>query len=212
MSQIPQWRAANGQTVGVDLTTGDLDVSAGGSFGGALDVGGALTAGSVAATGAVSGASVSASGALSGATLAVSGAATLTPLTDALVRATLTATGGTGGATAGTLTMTLTRQDGSAVASAREVNIVANPTAYRTGADDDSITFSAATVGTIVASGDGWALVRTNAAGAFACTVSNADDDTTHLSARTALAGVSSLTYACSVVGSNSDSAEWTGP
>jgi hypothetical protein len=206
--QIPQWRAGNGQTVGIDLTTGDLDVSAGGSYGGALDVGGALTAGSVASDGAVTGTSVSASGALSGATLTVSGAATLTPVSDRMVLATVAAVGGSGGATAGTLTVTLTRLDGSAVTSARQVYIATGANQYEVGQGASSVTFGSATVGSIVASGNGWALVQTSAAGVFTCVPSNSEDETVYFAVWHALAGAGDVSKACFVL-SNSDAASW---
>lgn len=79
------------------------------------------------------------------------------------------------------LALTLTRSDGSAITSARDVMIRCaaesspldpNPTPVAT------VTFSAATVGSIVASDAGWAIVRTSAAGAFACTCTDSADET----------------------------------
>jgi hypothetical protein len=45
-----------------------------------------------------------------------------------------------------------------------------------------SLTFGTATVGSIVASGGGWALIETSAAGAFACTATNTEDETLYFS------------------------------
>lgn len=70
-------------------------------------------------------------------------------------------------------------------------------------------TFGTETVGTIIASGAGWALVRTNASGAFACTQSNTADETTFTKAITAQ-GSSDVGDACVVAHSNSDAATWS--
>jgi hypothetical protein len=72
-----------------------------------------------------------------------------------------------------------------------------------------SVTFSAATTGTIVASGAGWALIETDATGAAAFTISNADDETIYFSVQSA-ASVSDLAKSCVVLASNSDAAVWS--
>ena len=61
-----------------------------------------------------------------------------------------------------------------------------------------------------MASGGGWALVETSAAGAFACTATNTDDETLYLSVMSAEGGASSGSKQCAVIGSNSDSAAWS--
>lgn len=69
-------------------------------------------------------------------------------------------------------------------------------------------TFATATTGTIVASGNGWALIATDAAGDFACTIANSADETLYFRCITAEA-VSNAGQRCVVVSSNSDSATW---
>lgn len=130
---------------------------------------------------------------------------------DTQVLATVTATGGTGGATAGTATVTLTRLDGSALESAREVFVHTNLSANTIGQYVSTVTFATGAAGSVVASGNGWALVRTNASGVCTFVPSDSEDEVVYFTAATAIGGVSSLTYACAVVGSTSDSAEWTG-
>ncbi len=128
---------------------------------------------------------------------------------DLFVRATVAAVGGSGGATAGTLTVTLTRLDGSAVTSARQVYIATGATQYEVGQGAASVTFGSATVGSIVASGNGWALVQTSAAGVFTCVPSNSEDETVYFVCWTPIAGVGTASAASIVVSSNSDDAVW---
>ena len=133
-------------------------------------------------------------------------------IADQLVVAAVAVADVTGGATDGTLTMTLLRADNStAIASARQVMINAGSEQYNHfAALSATVTFSAATTGSIVASGNGWALVQTSAAGAFACTVANSADETVYFSVDGASAGVSNLATRCAVLGSNSDAATWS--
>lgn len=135
-----------------------------------------------------------------------------TTIADQLVVAAVAVADVTGGATDGTLTMTLLRADNStAIASARQVMINAGSEQYNHfAALSATVTFSAATTGSIVASGNGWALVQTSAAGAFACTVANSADETVYFSVDGASAGVSNLATRCAVLGSNSDAATWS--
>ena len=134
-----------------------------------------------------------------------------TTLADQLVVATVAVADVTGGATDGALTLTLTRADGStAIASARQVLIRALTTRYLASTLDATVTFSAATTGSIVASGNGWAVVQTSAAGAFGCMVANSADETVYFSAATADGGVSDIAARCNVIGSNSDAATWS--
>lgn len=110
------------------------------------------------------------------------------------------------------LTLQLKRLDNTTnIASARQVLICSSLSQYQPYVGEpavSSITFSAATTGSIVASGTGWALVQTDATGAFACTCVNTDDETAYFHVRTA-ASLSDMTKAANVVGSNSDAATW---
>ncbi len=150
-------------------------------------------------------------------TIAVTGAATFTStvaaqglLTDQIVVATVAATGGAGGATAGTLTVTLKQSDEStAVGSARQCVVRVGAAQYAPGQTPVStVTFATATTGTLVDSGNGWALIETTTAGAFACTISDSADETVYVWCETA-SGVSDPTDGCLVIGSNSDDATW---
>ena len=111
---------------------------------------------------------------------------------NAIPGCTITAPNATGGATTTTLTVTLTQLGGGALTSARQVLINCNTTQYNPKSSLGSCTFGSATSGSIVASGAGWALIETTAAGAFSCTLTNASDETVYISAAHPSAGVSS--------------------
>ena len=134
------------------------------------------------------------------------------PMTDALVKAAVACANATGGATGAALTVQLYQADGTtAVASARQVLVIAGSTQYAPfPALEASLTFGTATVGSIVASGGGWALVETSAAGAFTCTATNSQDETLYFSVTTSQGGASSGSKQCCVIGSNSDAAAWS--
>ena len=131
-------------------------------------------------------------------------------LPDVHVLATV-AVGNATGSNAATCTLQLKQLDNSTnIASARQVLLLANSTQYQPYTNVpavSSVTFGTATVGSIVASGQGWALVETSATGAFACTCTNSDDETTYFYAQNVT--VSDLAKATNVVGSNSDTAVW---
>lgn len=110
---------------------------------------------------------------------------------DAIPAATITAANATGGATTTTLTVTLTRLGGAALASARQVLVTCNSTQYNPKSALGACTFGSATSGSIVASGAGWALIETTAAGAFSCTLTNSTDETVYISVAHPAAGVS---------------------
>lgn len=131
---------------------------------------------------------------------------------DQLVAATITVPDVVGGATAAALTLSLVQaQDGTTpVASARQVLIRALSQQYQPVPPfSNTVTFLNATTGSIVASGNGWALVLTSAAGLFACTANNTTDETVHFRVLTADA-ISTLTQRCMVVGCVPDAATWS--
>lgn len=109
------------------------------------------------------------------------------------------------------LTLQLNRLDGStAIAAARQVMIMTSTTQYApAGQPEASVTFGTATVGSIIASGQGWALVETDATGAFACTATNTDNETIYFFTQTA-ARVSDPSKGCNVLVSNTDAAIWS--
>jgi len=153
---------------------------------------------------------VTSAGTITGTTITASTAFAGRVLSDDFVKATVTVANATGGATGAALTLALVQADGStAITSARQVYLFCTATQY-SPTIDTSPTFGSATAGSIIASGSGWALVKTSAAGAFACTLTNATDETLYVSAATAPYGVSALGEGCVVVASNSDSVAWS--
>lgn len=128
---------------------------------------------------------------------------------DTNVLATIAVADSPGGATGSACTIQLKRLDNStAIASARQVLVYAMAGQYDSGQSDASPTFGSATTGSIVASGNGWALIETDATGAAAFTISNSTDETLYFAVRSGV--VADLTKACTVVGSNSDAATWS--
>lgn len=124
---------------------------------------------------------------------------------------TLTVVGGSGGATAGTLSLQLKQVDGTTNATAaRQVLIVATAAQYAPVTSlVSTVTFASASTGSIVATGNGWALVETSATGAFACVPSDSADETVYFRCLTA-SGVSDQSKHCLISGSNSDDAVWS--
>lgn len=136
-------------------------------------------------------------------------------LDNRLVKATVTATGGSAAATAGTLSVALVDAlTGEAVTVAQVVKVYANSTSGNRYAGDSAksgtITFGSATVGSILTSGNGWAAVKTSAAGLFTCVPSNSADETAYFSVASANGGVTAATEGCLVVESNSSAATWS--
>lgn len=129
---------------------------------------------------------------------------------DQFVVATITAAGGTGGATAGTFSIASTRSDEStAVAKAVQMLVVATDTQYAGFFDTNTnVTFNTASTGTLVASGSGWALIETDTSGAFACALANAADETVYFAAMAPI-GYSDPTDHAQII-SNSTSAVWS--
>lgn len=131
---------------------------------------------------------------------------------DEIVKATIAVANATGGATGATCAVQLKQADGTtSPTSARQVMIVAGATQYAPFPTlQASLTFGTATVGSIIASSAGWALIETSATGAFACTATNTDDETLYFSVITPASGVSDTAKSCLVLASNSDSAAWS--
>lgn len=138
-----------------------------------------------------------------------SGTAALMPMSlDHYALATISVADSSVGVNDVALTLQLKRLDNSTnLASARQVLIQAKSNQYDAGQSNAHPTFSAATVGSIVASGSGWALVATSATGAFACTCTNTTDETVWFGV--ASGPVSDATKSCQVVACVPDSALW---
>lgn len=129
---------------------------------------------------------------------------------DHLVTGVVAAADATGGSTDSLLTLDLYRLDGTTpIASARQVALRFVSTNY-IGTADNSPTLGTVTKGSIVASLAGLFVVETDANGQFACTVTNATDETLYVQAITSVGGVSALSKACLVVGCVPDSITWS--
>lgn len=128
---------------------------------------------------------------------------------DRVLVATVDAAGGTGGATAGTLSIQLKRLDGTTnPAAARQIVVLAQSSQYQPGGQPVfTVTFASATVGSIITSSPGWALCETDAAGAFVCVPSDSADETVYFRAYTADA-LTDLSKSATIF-SNSDDATW---
>lgn len=135
-----------------------------------------------------------------------------TDLQDTQVIAAVAVADATGGATDAALTLQIYRRDGSTpIASARQVMVYASVAQYNHfAAISGTLTFATATTGSIIASGAGWALVETDATGAFACTATNSADETVYFAVDTPSAGVSDTTKGVMGVISNNDPATWS--
>ena len=107
------------------------------------------------------------------------------------------------------LTLQLNKLDGTAIDAARQIIVVGSSLQYAPFAPSSTLSFVTATVGSIVYAGSGYAVVKTNAAGAFACTARNTADETLYFMAVQAF-GVSVLADGCVVLPGLQDSAAWS--
>jgi len=89
--------------------------------------------------------------------------------------------------------------------------IVASDTQYA-GIEDQNgnVTFSVATKGSILASGSGWAIVKTDGSGEFDCTVTNAVDETVWFSICSVDGGADALANGVVIRGCIPDDATWS--
>lgn len=136
--------------------------------------------------------------------------AALTTANDLFVIATVSMADVTGGATDGTVTVAIDSLDGSDITSARQVIVVFTANQYHPNPQpQNTVTFSAATTGSIITSSNGWALIQTDATGNFACTVSNSADETVYARVVSAPA-ISTLDEKCLVTGCVPDAVTWS--
>jgi len=118
---------------------------------------------------------------------------------------------GTGGATAVDCTVDLLDLSGAAHAAVGVVKIVASDTIYAgSKVPNAHVTFGTATKGSILASGSGWAVVKTDASGQFACTATNASDETVYFSVTGVDGGVDALAAGVIVRGCLPADATWS--
>jgi len=127
------------------------------------------------------------------------------------VQVVITATGGSGGATAGTISVQVNTLDGNPVAHAVDLELNSSLAQYAgTNAATGTAFFGAASTGTLNAgTGTLYAHVTTNAAGLYEGALADAADETAYFSAQTASGGVTALANGCVVVGVVPDSATW---
>ena len=80
---------------------------------------------------------------------------------------------------------------------------------YLIGQFVSTVTFSAATTGSIVATGSGYAVIETDASGDFACTISDSADETVYVAAISPW-GIADTAKACALLASNSHTMTWS--
>lgn len=128
-----------------------------------------------------------------------------------LVQVVITAVGGTGGATAGTLDVQVNDLNGTAITRAVTLFMESSQTQYAGPfAATGTAFFGAASVGTLVAgTGTLAAIITTNATGHYVSVTDNAADETCWFSARTADGGHVDAAAGCVVVDCVPNDATW---
>jgi hypothetical protein len=131
---------------------------------------------------------------------------------DKLVRVVITATGGSGGATAGTISVQVSDLQGNAITRAVNLRLDASDTDMAGPLDAaTNAQFAAATTGTlVVGSGAAAAIVTTDATGLYEGGLDDAVDETVYFSATTAPGGFASNAAGCVVAECVTDSATWS--
>ena len=130
-------------------------------------------------------------------------------LTSLIAKPVITVGNATGGSTDAALTLQLNKLDGTAIDTARQVTIAGSSLQYAPFAPSSTLSFITATVGSIVYAGAGYAAVKTDATGAFACTARNTADETLYFMAVTSFA-VGTLADGCTLLPGLQDSAAWS--
>lgn len=115
----------------------------------------------------------------------------------------------TGGATGAALTAHLHDLAGANLAKTAAILILAADTAYGFQTLNAHVTFGTATVGSILESGTGWCLAKCDATGAFACTVTNASDETVYFVAGSSR-GADAVANGIVIRGCVPDAATWS--
>jgi hypothetical protein len=127
-----------------------------------------------------------------------------------ILDAVITVADAAGGATDSALTVALQDLLGAASTKVSVVKIIAQDTQYAGMHDlNANVTFGTATAGSILASGSGWAVVKTSAVGAFACTATNAADETVYFTVCAAEGGHDALAAGTIIRGCVPDAATW---
>ena len=129
-----------------------------------------------------------------------------------LVQVVITATGGTGGSTAGTISVQVNDLAGNAISRAVNIRLDISDT-EGAGSLDAATTcqFGAASTGTLViGNGAAAAIVTTDATGLYEGALSNAADETNYFSASSTPGGAAALANGCDVVECAIESATWS--
>lgn len=130
---------------------------------------------------------------------------------DNIVDAVIAVANAAGGTTTSALTADIQDLAASGLSKTCVFRIVCSDSEY--GGSDDAnanVTFSAATLGSILASGSGYAIVKSDASGNFACTANNAVDETVYFSCATHTGGTDALANGVLVRGCVPDGATWS--
>jgi hypothetical protein len=122
----------------------------------------------------------------------------------------ITAADAPGGATTSLFTAAIKDLSGDAIEKTGVFLIVASDTQYAGSKDANAnVTFGTATAGSILASGSGYAIVKTDATGSFACTATNAVDETVYFTAASADGGADAVANGVVVRGCVPADATW---
>lgn len=132
-------------------------------------------------------------------------------LQDNLVKVVITAVGGSGGATAGTISVQVSDLDDTAISRAVNLRLDISDTNMAGPLDAaGTCQFGAATTGTlVVGSGAAAAIVTTDATGLYEGALSNAADETNYFSASTTPGGTAAAANSCVVTQCAVASATW---
>jgi len=117
----------------------------------------------------------------------------------------------TGGGTTSAGTIQINDIAGNAVARAVVCTVMIDDLRYKGLGDASNATMATASTGSIVAgSGSSFLLIKTDASGAFAATITNASDETVYVSVSSSLGGVTAAGEGITIVESNSDDVTWS--
>jgi hypothetical protein len=115
----------------------------------------------------------------------------------------------TGAATGAALTAHLHDLAGANLAKTAVILILTGDTAYGFRTFNAHVTFGTATAGSILESGTGWCLAKCDATGAFACTATNASDETVYFVV-TGSVGADAVANGIVIRGCVPDAATWS--
>lgn len=130
---------------------------------------------------------------------------------DNIVDAVIAVANATGGATGAALTVDINDLAGVALAKTCVGKIIASDSEYGGMHDlNANVTFGTATLGSILAQAAGFCVFKTDAAGQFACTATNAADETVWFNVCTSDGGADAVANGVLVRGCDPDDATWS--